>query len=367
MYAKFAAIFVLALMMQILTPSGAAHAQAWQDEWNATLAKAKGQTLNAMVAGEEAYQIILNEFSKKFGVKVETTVSRPSSAIARIQTEQKNGQYIWDIWMGGTSNMVNAASPAGLTAPMEPYFILPEVKDVSNWRHADFLFGDSKRTVFTNSNKLEFYVLRNKSVLPEVKVETWDDLLNPKLKGKISVRDMSVPNAGTFAMATAYGVKGPDFVRKLLKDQEVKVYENPQQLDTAITRGGQAISIGLETYLWDKCRADGGCKDVDNLYQFGAAISIGLTVPKNAPDSDAVKAFLNWYLSKEGQEVWVNAWAKQNQTGAVSMRKDVAPAKGHESGMPDFSNPKNYVFVSSEHGSEEVTNTIKIFKEVTGK
>lgn len=362
MFARLTAIFLLALTIPVT-----AHAQAWQDEWNATLAKAKGQTLNAMVAGEEAYQIILDEFSKKFGVKVETTVSRPSSAIARIQTEQKNGQFIWDIWMGGTSNMVNAASPAGLTAPMEPYFILPEVKDVSNWRHADFLFGDSKRSVFTNSNKLEFYVLRNKSVLPEVKVETWDDLLNPKLKGKISVRDMSVPNAGTFAMATAYGVKGPDFVRKLLKDQEVKVYENPQQLDAAITRGGQAISIGLETYLWDKCRADGGCKDVDNLYQFGAAISIGFTIPKNAPDSDAVKAFVNWYLSKEGQEIWVNAWARQNKTGAVSMRKDVAPVKGHESGMPDFTKPKNYVFVSSEHGSKEVTDTIKIFKDVMGK
>ena len=62
-------------------------------------------------------------------------------------------------------------------------------------------------------------------------------------------------------------------MRKLLKDQAVTVYENPQQLDAAITRGGQAVSIGLETYLWDKCRADGGCKEIDNLWQFGAVIS----------------------------------------------------------------------------------------------
>ena len=244
MYARLAAILAIALTLPV-----AANAQAWQDEWNATLAKAKSQTLTAMVAGEEAYQLTLAEFSKKFGIKTESTVARPSVALSRIQTEQKSGQFIWDVWMGGTSNMVNSASPAGLTAPMEPYFILPEVKDVSNWRHPDYIFGDSRRTAFTNSNKLEFYVLRNNSNLPDVKVETWDDFLNPKLKGKISVRDMSVPNAGTFAMATAYGVKGPDFVRKLLKDQEVKVYENPQQLDASITRGGQVISMGLETYI----------------------------------------------------------------------------------------------------------------------
>ena len=140
----------------------------------------------------------------------------------------------------------------------------------------------------------------------------------------------------------------------------------PQQLDAAITRGGQAVSIGLETYLWDKCRADGGCKEIDNLWQFGAAISLGFTIPRNAPDADAAKVFVNWYLSKEGQELWVKAWAKQNTSGAVSMRKDVAPFKGHESSMPDFSNPKNYVFVSSERGSEEVKDTIKIFKEATG-
>jgi len=361
MFARIAAILAITLTLPVT-----AQAQAWQDEWKATIERAKSQTLTAMVAGEEAYQLTLAEFSRKFGIKTEATVARPSVAIARIQTEQKAGQFNWDLWMGGTSNMVNSASPAGLLAPMEPYFILPEVKDVSNWRHPDFIFGDSKRTVFTNSNKLEFYVLRNNSNLPDVKVETWDDFLNPKLKGKISVRDMSVPNAGTFAMATAYGAKGPDFVRKLLKDQDVKVFANPQQLDASITRGGQVISIGLETYIWDKCRADGGCKDIDNLYQFGAAISLGLTVPKNAPDADAVKVFLNWYLSKEGQEFWVNVWAKQNTSGSVSMRKDVAPFKGHEKSLPDFSNPKQYVFVSSEHGSAEIAATIKIFKEAMG-
>jgi len=335
------------------------------DQWKDLTARIKGQTINAVVAGEEAYVLVLNEFGKKYGVDVQPTVSRPSVALTRIQNEQKSGQFGWDIWMGGTSNMVNEGVPAGLFEPMEQYFILPEVKDISQWRHPDFLFGDHLREVFMFSNKLEFYVLRNPKAVPDAQFETWADLLNPKFKGKISMRDASVPNAGTFALATAYGVMGEEYLRKLLR-QDVHVYNNPQQLEQAIFRGGQAVSIGLETFVYDKCRADGGCKDIDMMWDFGAAISLGFVVPKNAPHHDVMVAFVNWMLSKEGQQAWVDAWAKTNASGAVSMRKDVPPAKGHEQSLPDFSKPQNYVFVSSERGSEEVRDTIRIFKEETG-
>jgi hypothetical protein len=48
------------------------------------------------------------------------------------------------------------------------------------------------------------------------------------------------------------------------------------------------------------------------------------------------------------------------------MRKDVEPAPGHAQYLPDFTQPDRYVFVSSEKGSQEINETIKIFKDVTG-
>jgi iron(III) transport system substrate-binding protein len=356
---------LLAAAFAAALPLGA-NAQSSQNDWKSVVAKAKGQTLNAVVAGEEAYQLILATFGKKFGVNIETTVSRPSVALARIRTEQKNGEFVWDVWMGGTSNMVNQGVPAGLFEPLPPMLILPEVKEVSNWRDADFIFGDSGKHVSTFSNKLEFYVLRNTKVVPEAKFETWDDLLNPKFKGKIAMRDASVPNAGTFALATAYGVKGPDYLKKLLQ-QDPQIYNNPKQLQQAIFNGGAAVSIGLETFQWDKCRADGGCKDVDMMWNLGAAISLGMSVPKKPPHHEAATVFVNWMLSKEGQTEWVKDWAKGNTSGAVSMRKDVAPFKGQERDLPDFDKPQNYVFVSTEMGSDVVKKTIKMFKDVTGR
>ena len=360
-------IGLLWAVIALFCPITGALAQSWQDEWASTVAKAKGKPLVVVHAEGGAFGQVLSEFAKKFGVDVQATVGRPSSILARMQTEQKNGQFVWDIWMGGTSNMVNAAAPAGMLEPMEKYFILPEVKEPSNWRHPDFIFGDSGRTAFAFVNKLEFFVTRNTSVLPEIKVETWDDLLNPKLKGKISIRDASVPNATIFALATAYGAKGPDFMRKLLKDQDLKVFENPQQLDTSIIRGGQAVAFGMLEETLDRCRTDGGCKDLELIRPFGASISTGISIPKNPPHVETTKLWINWLLSREGQQAWVDAWAKFNAGGAVSMRKDVSPAPGHEQFLPDFNKPQQYVFVSSEKGSAEVDATIKLFKDVMGK
>ncbi len=361
MLGRIAAGALIALASSLA--SVAVHAQSWQDAWKQVTDKAKGQSLAIVSQDNPAYDATINEFGKRFGVKIEETVARPSVALSRIQTEQKSGQFVWDSWIGGTSNMVNSGVPGGFIEPMEKYFILPEVKDKANWRHPDFMFGDQGHHVFTHVNKLEFYVLRNTSVLPDVKMQSWDDFLNPKLKGKISIRDISVPNSGTFALVGLYHAKGADGFRKFFKEQDVHVYENPQQLDQALRRGGQAVSVGLETNVWDQCRADGGCKDIDQLRQYPAAISLGVSIPKNPPHKEAVTAWINWFLSKEGQQVWVDNWAKFNSYGAVSMRKDVTPAKGHERDLPDFAHAEQYVFVSSDKGSKEVAGAIKVYKE----
>jgi len=358
---------LIALIAALALVPWAAAAQSWQDEWKALQERARGQTLMVTHQPNDSIPLVFEEFTKKTGIKVETTVSRPSSTLARMQTEQRNGQHVWDLWWGGTSNMVNNAAPAGLLEKLEQFLVLPEVKDPAAWRHPDFIFGDSGRHVFTDINEINFALLRNVKVVPEVKIATADDLLNPKLKGKISSRDASTPNFGTFALATLYHQKGGAFLTKLLKEQQVKIYENPQQLETAINRGGQAVSIGLESSIWDQCRKDGGCKDVEQLKQFSVAISWGMSVPKNPPHPDAVKVWLNWFMSKEGQQAKVRVWPEHNRTGALSMRKDVPPAPGHEQYLPDFSKPDQYVFVSSEKGSREIRETVKIFKEVMGK
>jgi len=252
--------------------------------------------------------------------------------------------------------------PAGMFDKFENYLILPEVKDVANWRHPDYIYGDAQRMVFTHSHEVNRAIFRNVDVMPEIKIDSFDALLNPKLKGRIVVRDSSLPNAGSYALAPIYKAKGGDFLLKFLKEQNPRVFDNAEQLDTQIIRGAAAVAVGGQSSSLAQCKLDGGCKNIEEVEGFGVAVSRGLAVFKNAPNSDAAKVFVNWVLSKEGQENFVREWAKANTSAGLSMRKDVAPAPGHEKDMPDFINAKQYVWASTQQGDEEIKDVIKIFK-----
>lgn len=337
-------------------------AQSVPSGWQQTLDKAKTQKLVLINQGNPAYDAAIEAFSKKFGIKVEATVARPSAVVQRIQTEQKNGLFLADVWWSITGQMTSIGVPAGMFAPFEDSMVLPEVKDAANWRHADYMYGDSKRMVFTHTHEVNRAIFRNRDVLPGVKIDSYDALLNPQLKGKIVVRDSSVPNAGSYALAPIYKAKGGDFLLKFLKEQQPRIYENPEQLDTALIRGAAALAIGGQSTSLAQCRTDGGCKNIDELDGFSVAVSRGLAVFKNAPNPDATKVFINWILSKEGQETFVREWGKANSSAGVSMRKDVAPAPGHEKDMPDFANAGQYVWASTQQGDEEIKKVAAIFK-----
>ncbi|MCD6074710.1 MAG: ABC-type Fe3+ transport system periplasmic component [Rhodospirillales bacterium] len=353
--------WLLGICVLVLT-APAALAQTAPAGWQQILDKAKTQKLVIINQGSPAYDATLDAFSKKFGIKVDATVARPSAATARVRTEQKNGLFLADVWWSITGQMTSIAVPAGMLEPFENFLVLPEVKDAVNWRHADYMYGDSKRMVFTHTHEVNRGMYRNRDVVPQVKIDSYESLMNPQLKGKIVVRDSSLPNAGSYALAPIYKTKGAEGLLRFLKEQQPRVYENPEQLDTQLIRGSAALAIGGQSTSFAQCKTDGGCKNIDEVDGFTVAVSRGLAVFKNAPNPEATKVFLNWVLSKEGQETFVREWAKVNPSAGISLRKDVAPAPGHEKDMPDFANAGQYVWVSTEQGDEEVKKVTELFK-----
>jgi iron(III) transport system substrate-binding protein len=359
--------WIFGVLAALLTASGTVHAQNMPEGWQQTLDKAKTQKLIIINQGNPAFDAAFEAFTKKYGIEVESTVSRPSAALARVRTEQKNGLYLADIWWAITGVMTSVASPAGMFEPFDKYLMLPEVKDPANWRHPDYIYGDHNRSVFLHTNELSFTVLRNIDVIPDLKITSYDSLMDPRLKGKIAIRDASYPNAGSYALAPIYKAKGPDFLLKFLKEQQPRVFENPEQLDNSLIRGASALAIGGQNSSLSQCRSDGGCKNIEQVEAFGSSSSRGLAIFKNAPHPEAATIFVNWILSKEGQSFLIHEWPKSNTTGAVSMRKDVPPAPGHEQYLPDFSNPGQYIFVSTQQGNDELKPVTDLFKTWVGK
>ncbi len=346
-----------------------AAAQDWQKEWADTQARAKGQTLAIAVHGIEGHAAIVREFQKKFpDIKVDLWEGNPSQFAPRVLTEQKNGIFAWDVMWAATSNMTNTIQPGGGFDKLTDYMILPEVKDEANWRLPKYLYTSDKGPfVLVHSYMAEGTIYHNQSAIKNLKIENPEGLLDPRLKGRIAVRDPSRSNNGTFVLGSLLRDKGPDFLQKFFAQMEPTVIDNPRQLTDAVMRGDAAIAVGAAPDTVAQCYLAGGCKDIQRL-PFGQYLfSRGVAVMKNAPHKDAAKVWTNWFLSKEGQETFVREWVKYNDSGAMSFRKDVAADPKHKSSEPDYAALDKYFIAGADSGEALLSGVIKMYTDIKNR
>ena len=344
-------------------------AQDWQKEWADVQARAKGQSLVISVHAIDGHAVVVREFQKKFpDIKVELTEQNPSLFTPRVLTEQKNGIFAWDTWWAATANMTNVVMPAGGFDKMTDYMILPEVKDASNWQDPRYLYTSDKGPyVLVHSYLQEATLYQNSSAVKGFKVDQIDQLVDPKLRGKIALRDPSRGNNGTFVLASLMRVKGPEFIQKFFTEMEPIVIDNPRQITDTVMRGDVAVAVGAAPDILSQCFLSGGCKDVSRIPFGGYLFSRGVGVMKNAPHPDATKVWINWFLSKEGQETYVREWAKSNDNGAMSFRKDVAADPKQKAFEPDYAKMDQYFIAGAESGEAMLSGVMKMYTDIKNR
>jgi iron(III) transport system substrate-binding protein len=317
---------------------GAAAAQSigkGNAEWAKIVKAAEGKPLNMMVMTGTAYATVAEAFQKAYPkIKVAITQARPGDSTARIVTEQKNGQFHWDIFWG-PNNSVNAVLlPANGVQDMRPYFVLPEVKDDKNWMGGfDIYAQDRTKRTFTFLAAMNYRTggfAVNYDMVPRDAVKDWNDLLDPKWQGKIVIYHPTRPITGAIALSCALPIVGEEYIKKLLTTQKLVPINDARLITDWIVRGRYPIVIGLSSTYLPKYRKQGLAK---NIKEAGSTVCSGaggpgINVLRNSPNGDTTKVFLNWFLSKEGQEVYTKAFWKFDQT--FSRRTDVAMPEGPE-------------------------------------
>lgn len=349
----------------LLVAAGATAARA-QDL--AALAKAaEGDTLTLIVHGVEGHEATVREFQRRFPkVKVELTVQNPSSIAPRIVTEQKNGIYAWDSWWAASTAMNNIVIPAGGFARITDYLVLPDVKSTELWHAPEYRYtSDAGPYVFLHSLHVETGVMFNSDVIEGFELRTARDLLDPRLKGRIALRDPSAGTTnGSYVLAQLRREEGEDFVRRLLLEQEPAIIENGRQVTDAVLRGDYAVSLGSSPNILSLCHKMGGCRSVQALPIARMMASRGVAVLKNPPHPAATRLWVNWLLSREGQQVYVREWAKDQSTGATSLRRDVAPDPAHVASIPDYDNLASYGLYGMEAGRADLTAANDLFAKL---
>jgi len=223
-------------------------------------------------------------------------------------TEGKAGVRYFDTFIFGSCTGVPLIK-SGLFDQIEPYMILPEVKDPKHWWGGHVWMDNMSGTrlfysfIATKSTEGFWY---NTTLAKAEELRSFDDLLDSKWKGKIGLSDPRVAGSGLSVWSYLWDLKGEEYLKKLVQ-QELFVSQNLRQLAEALAKGRLAIALGIGVAQTEPfVKAGLPVKDLPEPRE-GTPSSNGygsLAIIKNPPHPNATKVFINWLLSKEGQEIY---------------------------------------------------------------
>src|SRR5262245_43494350 len=142
-------------------------------------------------------------FKERFGVELEYLGGRSSDLQTRLRGERAAGIYTVDVLIGGADSSVSMHRE-GWYAPIRPLLVVPEVRDPTAFRDNRLPFIDpDEQSMFELESSVAGAWLVNPQVVSESELQTLEDLLNPKWKGKISAEDPTVPGRARTRRSTS--------------------------------------------------------------------------------------------------------------------------------------------------------------------
>lgn len=290
-------------------------------EWQAAIeaARREGKVVAAIPPSPELRKGMEGSFTKRFGIVLESVPARGGAIIRRIVDESKAGIRYFDVHVGGTESVVKGLLPEGVLDPVEPYFILPEVKDPKHWWGGHIWIDNAKRHVYGFSAYQTASLWYNTSLVKPEEVRSFDDLLDPKWHGKIGLSDPRTPGSGASIWAYMMHIKGGEYLKKIV-GQKMFITRDLRLLAENLAKGRVSIALGIgysESLPFIKAGLPLAALPTprEGLYATGGYGH--LVVVKNPPHPNATRVFVNWLLGREAQAIFSQAM------GAPTRRLDV--------------------------------------------
>jgi ABC-type Fe3+ transport system substrate-binding protein len=345
--------------------------------WDQVLAAAKDEgVVNIGLHAGPGYEKFLayanDELQKQFGIKVTGSTQSVDQWCNRVLAEQAVGQFEWDVQAGPGGNVYSVLQPAGALEEMPPWLerIPPENKADSAWAGGFELWTDpATKTSFIHHVDLRHTTYVNRDLVPADKLSGPDDmqdLLAPELKGKIAVEDPRIIGNSSNQMTWFLGKEradqyGEEFVRKLM--QQVTVVNDRETLARDFVQGRYPVALGADQDMVAEFMEQGlGGEKIERLDFIGNTGSRTISILKSPPHPNATLVFLNWMLSKQGQD----AWARLSlENAANSRRKDVKVYSPDTT--PDYSKLEEYEpILGTKEGQVTSDQVIAIAKQTVG-
>jgi iron(III) transport system substrate-binding protein len=303
-------LIILILAALGWVPSGfAADAKpVWQASWEKTVAAAKKEGKLNFYVGRYGSEPLLNEFRKEFPeIKLVTVNGAGNTLGTRIITETRAGHVLADLFSGGANTNYEVLYEGKALDSIKSLLVLPEVLDETKWLEGRIRYTDPEQRhvliYIANPSSSGFYYNTNLASPKEFK--SYWDLVNPKWKGKYVSQDPLETGLGASLQFYYYHPElGADYIRKLFGDMQPVYGRDRRQITDWLAQGRYAMCVGCR----DTARAKSQGLPVDELdnvdWKEGVQLTSGggsMSFIKGAPNPNAAKVFVNWFLSRRGQ------------------------------------------------------------------
>lgn len=244
---------------------------------------------------ESLNNLVISNFEKDTGIKVNLVVAGTGELQKRVTSEKDNplGDILW------------AADETMLSSSKDLFMEYVSPEDVN--------MGDkfkNKSGYFTPCFADPTVFIVNKNLIGDIKIEGFEDLLNPALKGKIAFGDPASSSSAfqsLMAMLYAMGKDGNpmsdeawDFVDKFLANLDGKMASSSGQLHKSVADGEYPVGLTWEDPVANYIKNGA---PVEVVFPKEGAIFPGESVQiiKNCKNPENAKKFVDYLLSEKVQ------------------------------------------------------------------
>jgi ABC-type Fe3+ transport system substrate-binding protein len=300
--------FLAAVTVPLNTHVASAAESRRSAEWEKALeaAKKEGKIVIAIPPANELRKEMEPLLKQKFGLEAELVSAPGPRNASRIAAERKAGVSYFDALIVGTGTAIGLAHD-GMLESIESFLILAEVKDPKEW-WGGHIWEDNLTThryLYSFLADVSTHgVWYNSSLVKAEELRSFDAYLSPKWKGKIGFSDPRIPGSGQSIWSFMWEVRGEEFLKKLVQ-QDLFLSRDLRQLADALSKGRVAITFGVgRSQMEPFVKAGLPVKPVPAPKEgLPASNSFGVVgIVKDPPHPNATKVFINWFLSREGQD-----------------------------------------------------------------
>lgn len=319
--------FLIVMLAFFIFTDGAHSQSGWKAKWDKTVAAAKKEG-KLVVYGEltpDARKLLTSSFQKKFGIRLEWVTGKSIEVARKYLAERAAGLNLPDVFHMGGGTGFNFMKGKGAFVSLEPYIILPEVKDPKAYINDRFPALDKDMMIVALNSAYTSYVAVNTNLVKPGDLKSYRDLLDPRWKGKIVLYDPAVPSAAagwaTFMISDAFGREaGTQFLKDFAATKPLMIKNVRQQVEW-VARGKYAIGVGTQHASVSSFKKLGSPIDIQRFSEGGSINPASGFIERSAkpPHPNAATVYFNWLLTDEGQAVFAKGYASPGIRKGVSI------------------------------------------------